>query len=73
MRYSVRGTEEEFYAARDAAPPGDRWELVNGQVLVTPSPHWMHQRIVGRLFELLAVYVRARGIGEALVSPLDVR
>jgi Uma2 family endonuclease len=66
-------TEEEFYAARDAAPPGDRWELVNGQVLVTPSPHWMHQRIVGRLFELLAVYVRAREIGEALVSPLDVR
>ena len=66
-------TEEEFYAARDAAPPGDRWELVNGQVLVTPSPHWMHQRIVGRLFELLAAYVRAGEIGEALVSPLDVR
>jgi hypothetical protein len=37
-------TEEEFYAARDAAPPGDRWELVNGWVLVTPSPHRMHQR-----------------------------
>jgi hypothetical protein len=37
-----RWTEEEFYAARDAAPPGERWELVDGEVLVTPAPHWMH-------------------------------
>ena len=26
-----RWTEEEFYVAREAAPPGERWELVNGQ------------------------------------------
>ena len=24
-------TVEEFYAARDAAPPGERWELVDGE------------------------------------------
>jgi hypothetical protein len=28
-----RWTEEEFYRARDAAPPGERWELVDGDVL----------------------------------------
>jgi Uma2 family endonuclease len=67
-----RWTEEEFYAARDAAPPGERWELVDGQVLVTPAPHWVHQRLIGRLFEPLAPYVRAHGLGEAFVSPLDV-
>jgi len=67
-----RWTEEEFYAARDAAPPGERWELVDGQVLVTPAPHWVHQRLIGRLFESLAPYVRAHGLGEAFVSPLDV-
>ncbi len=66
-------TEEEFYTARDAAPPGERWELVDGEVLVTPAPHWMHQRIIGRLFELIAAYVRACALGEAFLSPLDVK
>ena len=67
-----RWTEEEFYAARDAAPPGERWELVDGEVLVTPTPHWVHQRIVGRLFELITPYVRLHALGETFPSPLDV-
>jgi len=66
-------TEEEFYAARDAAPPGERWELVDGQVLVTPSPSWVHQRIVRRLTILLDAYVTAQEIGEVFAAPLDVK
>src|SRR6476660_4108416 len=66
-------TEEEFYAARDAAPFGERWELVDGEVLVTPSPNWVHQRIVLRLTILLDGYVRAQRIGEVFGSPLDVK
>ena len=68
-----RWTEEEFYSARDAAPPGERWELVDGEVLVTPSPHWMHQRVIGRLFVQIAAYVRQHALGEAFPSPLDVK
>jgi Uma2 family endonuclease len=68
-----RWTEEEFYAARDAAPPGERWELVDGDVLVTPAPHWMHQRIIIRLAVLLDTYVRSQGLGEVFASPLDVK
>ena len=68
-----RWSEAEFYAARDAAPPGERWELVDGEVLVTPSPHWTHQRIVTRLTVLLDGYVRAQGLGEVFASPLDVK
>jgi len=66
-------TEEEFYTARDAAPTGERWELVDGELLVTPAPHWMHQRIIGRLFLLLDAFVRAHGLGETFLSPLDVK
>jgi len=66
-------TEEEFYAARDAAPFGERWELVDGEVLVTPAPHWMHQRIIARLVVLLDAYVRPRGFGELFFAPLDVK
>lgn len=68
-----RWTEEEFYRARDAAPPDERWELVDGEVLVTPSPHWTHQRAVVRLTVLLDAYVRAQGIGEVFAAPLDVK
>jgi len=68
-----RWTEADFYSARDAAPPGERWELVDGDVLVTPSPHWVHQRIIVRLLESVVSYVRAHSLGEAFVSPLDVR
>ena len=68
-----RWTEAEFYAARDAAPFGERWELVDGEVLVTPSPHWMHQRLSQRLFIALDAYVRTQGIGEVFMAPLDVK
>ncbi|MEO8619494.1 MAG: Uma2 family endonuclease [bacterium] len=68
-----RYSEKEFYAARDAAPAGERWELVDGEALVTPAPHWSHQGIVVRLLEHLAPWVRAHSLGKLLTAPLDVR
>jgi Uma2 family endonuclease len=68
-----RWTEEEFYRARDAAPPGERWELVDGEVLVTPSPHWSHQRIVLALSVLLHRYIQQHPLGEVFFGPLDVK
>src|SRR5205823_6526477 len=68
-----RWTEEEFYLARDAAPPGERWELVDGEVLVTPSPNWVHQSVAFRLAVLLDAYVRAEGLGLVFTAPLDVK
>jgi Uma2 family endonuclease len=67
-----RWTLDEFYRERDAAPQGERWELVDGEVLVTPSPHWTHQRIARRLGLMLNTYVRERDLGELFFSPLDV-
>jgi len=67
-----RWTLDEFYRERDAAPRGERWELVDGEVLVTPSPNWTHQGVVGRLYELVAPYVRAWKLGRTFTAPLDV-
>ena len=73
-------TEEEFYTARDAAPPGERWELVDGEVLVTPAPHWLHQRIVGRLLVVPSGELRRRSdivkrllLAAEIVSPSSAR
>ena len=41
---------------------------MDGEVLVTPAPHWMHQRIIGRFFELITPYVRLHGLGETFLS-----
>lgn len=68
-----RWTEEEFEVARDAAPRGERWELVDGEVLVTPSPHWSHQGVVVGLVVRLHAYVREQGIGRVFTAPLDVK
>ena len=68
-----RWTEAEFEVARDASPAGERWELVDGEVLVTPSPHWQHQRIIVRLVARLEEYLGAQGVGTAFVAPLDVK
>jgi Uma2 family endonuclease len=67
-----RWTLEEFYEARDAAPKSVRYEFVDGEILVTPSPHWTHQRIASQLFSLLNDYVRAHDVGEVFTPPLDV-
>ncbi|CAN5409332.1 hypothetical protein BH09GEM1_BH09GEM1_45040 [soil metagenome] len=67
-------TEEEFYAARDAAPPSsERWELVDGELLVTPGPHWTHQRLAFWLAHILEPYVSTHALGTVFLSPCDVR
>jgi Uma2 family endonuclease len=66
-------TEDEFLAMRDAAPPGVRYELVDGELLVSPSPTRSHQQIAARLFAILLPYVKAQRLGELLFAPFDVR
>ena len=68
-----RWTLEEFERERDAAPRGERWEFVAGEVLVTPAPHWTHQRVTARLFVLIDAHARAERIGEAFGASPDVK
>ena len=68
-----RYTLEEFERLRNAAPPGPRYEFLDGEILVSLSPNLVHQRIVVRLTVLLEPFVRANGLGELVVSPFDVR
>jgi Uma2 family endonuclease len=51
---------------------GSRYEIVDGELLVTPAPVRRHQRMVGQLFRLLADYLEQGGLGEALCSPADI-
>ena len=65
----TRWTAEMVRALPD---DGNRYEVVDGELLVTPSPIDLHQRAVLFLAVSLHDYLRLFGIGEALPSPADV-
>lgn len=50
----------------------DRYELLEGELVMVPSPHWSHQVILKRLFRLLDDYVMNNKLGEVCFAPLDV-
>jgi Uma2 family endonuclease len=63
-----------FTADRVRALPddGNRYELVYGELLVSPSPKMPHQRVVRRLLAALNDYCERHGVMEAFSSPADI-
>ena len=51
---------------------GKRREIVDGEILVTPSPQVNHQRILLNLAWAFRKYLMEHPIGELVVSPMDV-
>jgi Uma2 family endonuclease len=51
---------------------GRRHELIDGEHLVTPSPHARHQWVSRNLHRLLDGHVSERGLGRVYYAPLDV-
>ena len=51
---------------------GCRYEVVNGELYMSPSPGVEHQRIVKRIMVWLSRFVEQDGLGEVFQSPLDV-
>jgi len=49
-----------------------RYELVDGELLVTPSPNEPHQRAVFLLVRALGDYLERNPIGQVYTSPFDV-
>jgi Uma2 family endonuclease len=72
-----RWTAKEVRALQDAVyhewnRPWKRYELIDGELIVTSSPTWKHQRAVALLFRALDEYVRAHRLGEVVLSPADL-
>ncbi len=52
---------------------GNRYELVDGELLVTPAPSTTHQTVVARLCTWIGSYLENRlGIAHLFVSPADI-
>jgi Uma2 family endonuclease len=64
-----------YYTAemvRQLPDDGHRYEVVHGELLVTPSPRALHQRVVRRLVTAIDRYVASRPVGEVFTSPADL-
>jgi Uma2 family endonuclease len=66
-------TKLTFEQFRQLPDDGKRYELVRGEVHLTPSPTTKHQIIMQRLAWSLALYLSKKPLGRLLFAPLDVR
>ena len=62
-------TYEDYAALHD---DGNRYEIVNGVLIMTPAPSPEHQDIVGEIFSALRTHIKLAGLGRVFTGPIDV-
>jgi len=65
-----RKTYQDYLETPD---DGQRYELIDGEIIVSPSPILLHQLAVLELAVILRAYARQHGAGRVALSPIDVR
>lgn len=69
MSTLMKLTYEDYAAMPD---DGRRYQLVEGELFVSPSPNFRHQKICGAIYMALNAFVQARRLGDVVFAPLDV-
>ncbi|MEO8605392.1 MAG: Uma2 family endonuclease [bacterium] len=62
-------TTEDYY---DLPDDGLRYEILDGELEMSPSPSIDHQRVSRDLHRILQAHVEAHGLGEVFDAPCDV-
>ena len=48
---------------------GNRYEIIEGELIVSTAPRFIHQLLIARLVEILRNYIKQNPIGEVLPTP----
>jgi Uma2 family endonuclease len=72
MAMPAQPTEWTVAMVRALPDDGNRYEVVDGELFVTPAPSLMHQRAILELAYLLGPYLRDQRLGEVIIAPADV-
>jgi Uma2 family endonuclease len=66
---------QKHFTARDLwrmPDDGNRYEIIDGEVFVTPAPYVSHQEVLANLYDILRPHVRAHRLGLLLFAPVAV-
>jgi Uma2 family endonuclease len=73
MGMPARATKEWTYEMLETLPDdGNRYEIIDGELLVTPAPGWSHQGVLWNLCVLFDAYLRQYPLWHGLFAPADV-
>ncbi len=67
-----RWTTADVRAITDEERPWPRYELIDGELLVTPAPRYTHQLAASEVWALLNSYLERNPFGVAAMSPSDL-
>jgi Uma2 family endonuclease len=56
----------------DAPDNGKKYEVIDGELYVSPSPLWVHQLQLGNLYEFVKTWVRVHRLGYVVPAPTGV-
>jgi hypothetical protein len=62
----MRWTSADLSALPD---DGNRYEIIDGELLVSKPPHYYHQRVCANTVEVLGPWSSATGAGETSIAP----
>jgi Uma2 family endonuclease len=68
MQDAVRHTYKDYCAT----PDDERYELLNGNLMMVPAPNMKHQRVLARLHLELGRFTQEHALGEVYIPPSDV-
>ena len=69
MSQSVDRVRWTVYDLEVLPEEGTRYEIIDGELFVTRSPHRRHQQVCGKIFRQLDAWSESSGRGETIVAP----
>jgi Uma2 family endonuclease len=72
MATAIQDAVRHTYKDYCATPDDERYELINGSLMMVPAPNRKHQRVLGKLYRELDRFTERHGLGEMYMAPFDV-
>ncbi len=72
MATATEGAVRQTYRDYCATPDDERYELLDGKLIMVPAPNRKHQVVLLRLARKLGDFTEEHGLGTVYVAPFDV-
>jgi Uma2 family endonuclease len=69
MRADIKVTYAEY---RELPETGPKYQLVEGELCMSPAPNLRHQLVVGNLYAALRHFVLSCNLGTVVLAPIDI-